>query len=101
MLDINDDKSSIEDTAKHSKQINCVILTKKEIINLGSEEDESSVEDTSKPAHQIEPLLLTATRRVTRSQSKMGENTTESAISLDVDDESSIENFGFDSAHLF
>ena len=100
MLDSNDDKSSIKDTAKHSKLINPVILTKKEIIVLGSEEDMSSVEDTSKPAHQIQPLLLTA-RCVTRSQSKMGGNTAETAISLDVDDESSIENFGFDSAQLF
>ena len=76
-------------------------MTKKEIIILGSEEDKSSVEDTSKPAHQIEPLLLTATRCVTQSQSKMGGNTTETAISLYVDDESNIENFGFDSAQLF
>jgi len=30
-----------------------------------------------------------------------GGNTTETAISLDVDDESNIENFGFDSAQLF
>ncbi len=101
MLDSDEDKSSIADTAKYSKQIDPVILNEKEIIELGSEEEKSSVEDTSKPAHQIEPLLLTATRRVTRSQSKMGGNTTESAISLDVDDENSIENFGFDSAQLF